>query len=525
MCIRDSCWLVQIRPITSTPVRNEWFTLANHREILPDPPSVFMTSLIEYAAPNLRGPLGILSSDAEGRRLIEVFDRRPYLNLSLLSEFLRNVGLPTALVADSLGGADGANVPADPMLIARGIPTLGKLGLKQLSAARQANKAAARLAAITPAATIRFGPIIEQAAKTYVALVDEMGSLATAMAVPVQIVGKSGTLDYHIRTQRTAATRMLDGMSELADLVRDDPEAQQQLCSGLVPDVAGFGARWQQWLADHGQRGVFESDLSRPRYHEDPAPVLLTIARLATSPPLRHDEKRPFKALATNPIWLFARGPMTARESLRDDAMRAFGQHRADLLAAANSAVERGQIPAAEDMWMLTIDELRAIDEGQGFDGAFLIARRADFEQAAALEAPDIRRRFDIPGDVDDDSPMLHGLPLTAGSVTGVALVLNEPVTDIEALLGGVSHEEVVLIARSVDAGWVPLFGQVGGVAVDIGGDLSHGSIVLRELGLPAITNTRRGTVAIETGDQVRLDAKAGTLELLQSATAAEIPG
>lgn len=514
------CWLVQIRPITSRPVRNEWFTLANHREILPDPPSVFMTSLIEYAAPNLRGPTGIMSSTAEGRRLIEVFDRRPYLNLSLLSDFLRRIGLPTSLVADSLGGADGVDVPADPMLIARGIPTLAKLGLQQVGAARQANKAAARLAKIASDTTMRFGPIIEQAAKTYVALVDEMGSLATAMAVPVQVIGKVGTLDYHVRKQRTEATRMLDGMNELADLVRGDAVAQEHLAAGVVPDVAGFAFRWKQWLRDHGQRGVFESDFSRPRYSEDASSVLLTISRLATAPPMQRGDERPKRALLTTPLWLFARMPMQAREALRDDAMRAFGQHRADLLRVAEQAADRGQIPNAEDIWMLTIDELRTIDDGQVFDAAFVGERCEDFDRAAAIVAPDIRRRFGAPGDIDGDSPRMQGLPLTGGTVTGIALVLAEPVADITSVLGDVVDGDIVLVAQSVDAGWVPLFGQVDGVAVDIGGDLSHGSIVLRELGLPAITNTRRGTITISTGDRVRLDASAGTIELLDATSA-----
>ena len=123
------------------------------------------------------------------------------------------------------------------------------------------------------------------------------------------------------------------------------------------------------------------------------------------------------------------------------------------------------------------------------------------------------RRRFSAFEATETNDDEFVGLPLTAGTVTGHAWVLNEPTNDRPAELAGVPSNEIILIARSIDPGWVPLFGEVGGVAVDIGGDLSHGSIIVRELGLPAITNTRTGTAKLQTGDRVHLDARAGVLK------------
>ncbi len=505
-------WLLQIRPITSSPLRDEWFTLANHREILPDPPSVLMTSLIELASPNLSGPLGIIDGAAKGRPFIEVFDRRPYINLSLLTDFLRELGLPTSLVADSLGGSDGNSKPLDLAQLARSIPTLGRMGLRQLTAPRTARRVAAELAATPPLAGDRFEPIIDVAAKSYVALVDQMASLATAMAVPVAVVGQAGALDYHLRSQRTAATQMLDDMHELAALVRTTPAMADELAAGQVPADSGFRALWTTWLRNHGQRGQFESDLSRPRYVEDAASVLSTIARLAQADPIERTTTRSLAAVLTTPLWLFARGPMQAREALRADAMRAFAQHRADLLRCAAAAVERGALPDREDVWLLTTDELIGLDRGEVIDGSFIADRRADFDRCAAIDAPDLRRRFSAIDAGPTNGDELGGLPLTVGTIDGVAWVLTEPTGDRPPELDDLKPEQIVLVARSVDAGWVPLFGEVGAVAVDIGGDLSHGSIILRELGLPAITNTRNGTSVLQTGDRVSLDAKAGVL-------------
>jgi len=507
-----TCWLLQIRPITSSPVRNDWFTLANHREILPDPPSVLMTSLIGFASPQLSGPLGILSGTDGGRRFIEVFDRRPYINLSLLTDFMRSLGLPTSLVADSLGGSGGDSVPMDPLQLVRQSPTLAQMGIRQLVAARTARKVAKQLAAVRPSGGDRFTPVIEKSATSYVALVDQMASLATAMAVPVSLLSKLGTLDAHLRRQRTAATQMLDGLHGLADIVRDDTQAQQLLAQGEVPGDLAFQSAWSAWLDNHGQRGVFESDFARPRYHEDPGSVLVTIGRLAKAARPVERVAASGKAALSTPIWAFAKGPMAAREAIRADAMRAFATHRSDYLRCARAAVGRGAMTSIDDVWLLTIDELRQIDGGAIFDDTFMAERREDFLRAANFTAPDVRRRFgDVEAEAFEDG-ILRGLPLTTGTCLGKAWVLTEPVDEIPKELEAEPANSIVLVARSVDAGWVPLFGQVGGVAVDIGGDLSHGSIILRELGLPAITNTRNGTDVIATGDTIRLDAGAGTV-------------
>jgi phosphohistidine swiveling domain-containing protein len=86
----------------------------------------------------------------------------------------------------------------------------------------------------------------------------------------------------------------------------------------------------------------------------------------------------------------------------------------------------------------------------------------------------------------------------------------------------GFEKNTTILVARSVDAGWIPTFALVAGVVVETGGDLSHGSIILREIGLPAVTNVRRATAVFRTGDLLRLNAAQGLVERLQPASALE---
>ena len=72
-----------------------------------------------------------------------------------------------------------------------------------------------------------------------------------------------------------------------------------------------------------------------------------------------------------------------------------------------------------------------------------------------------------------------------------------------------------ILVCRSTDPGWVSLFQLAGGVAVDMGGTMSHAAIVARELGIPCVTCTVDGTRRLQTGDLVRLDGDNGRIEVL----------
>jgi pyruvate,water dikinase len=91
-------------------------------------------------------------------------------------------------------------------------------------------------------------------------------------------------------------------------------------------------------------------------------------------------------------------------------------------------------------------------------------------------------------------------------------VVAHEPPATTDAADGA---DAIVLVARSVDAGWAPALGRVAAVAAAIGGDLSHGSIIVRELGLPAVTNLGESVMALADGDRVELDADRGTLRRL----------
>lgn len=501
-----TCWLLQLRPITVAPQRDELFTLANHREILPDPPSVFMSSLIVANGQRMAGPGGLLEPALKHRSYFEMFDGRPYINQSLLTDFVRSLGLPSSLVNESLGGDDHDPAPLNPLRLAMSAPKLVRLGLSQMVAVQRARKVASRLANPPVEQHTTFGGAIGALADDHVALVDEMGNLVSAMAVPLAVLRRTGTLASHFANLDTPGTRIMSDLREVTRTAADLPGCLDVLADGTLPEHPEVHQAWQRWLRDHGHRGRFESDLSQPRFADDPAETLRLAASLPLAAPT-HTPDTGWKQRLTLPLWLMGRRALVAREELRTQAMRGFHKHRLNLLEIAHRARDDGRLPAAICVWDLTIDELTQVDDGHIISAQDWADRQDEIAAHAAVDAPELRRRF---GNIAEGSdPNGSGIPLFPGQVRGRAWVRDTP---SGTLPDGFDPATTVLIARSVDAGWVPTFGLVAGVAVDIGGDLSHGSIILRELALPSITNTRGMTKQLATGDAVHLDATTGQL-------------
>ena len=334
-----------------------------------------------------------------------------------------------------------------------------------------------------------FGEALDQLHTAYVGLVTGMFPLSSAIGPPLAVLRRTGTLVEHASRHRTITTELAEELDR--SRASADPAARQR------------------FLQRFGHRGVYESDIARPRYRDDAA-LLGTTAASSPSPRRR---ARTLRGLLTAPVWWLARPPLAARERLRHEAMMGFARIRGSLLRLASSAVAEGQLPSSDHLWLLDADELRRLDDGWRPEEAFWTSRRAERSTLAALDPPHVVHRFDDPAAWNHDAPtgdVLTGLPLTEGVVSGRAWVLREPSL---ALPDGFDPASTVLVARSVDAGWIPTLSLASAVVVEIGGDLSHGSILLRERGVPAITNVRGVTRTVQTGETLEVRAGAGVVE------------
>ena len=187
------------------------------------------------------------------------------------------------------------------------------------------------------------------------------------------------------------------------------------------------------------------------------------------------------------------------------DVSRALARARGGRLAAG------GQLADPDDVQMLTVPALLAGDPAAF---ATLAARRHD--QHAELELlalptrwrgiPQVERAA-APGG-ERDTSAVRGVAASSGTAEGVVSVIADPSAE-DLPPGG------ILVCRATDPSWVAQFILAGAVVIDVGSSASHGAIVARELGLPAVVGTGDGTARLRTGDRVRVDGSTGTVTIL----------
>ena len=103
---------------------------------------------------------------------------------------------------------------------------------------------------------------------------------------------------------------------------------------------------------------------------------------------------------------------------------------------------------------------------------------------------------------------MLRGIGCCPGAVTGSVKVLLNPADDV-------SLSGEILVAERTDPGWVPLYPAVSGILIERGSILSHSAVVAREMGIPTIVGITGLVNTLSTGDKVKMDGRAGTVEIL----------
>jgi pyruvate,water dikinase len=170
---------------------------------------------------------------------------------------------------------------------------------------------------------------------------------------------------------------------------------------------------------------------------------------------------------------------------------------------------ERGSLAEANDIFLLTLPEARRAVAGENLH-ELVAERRQAFERERA------RRRIPrvlLSDGTDAEAALvtvaggLRGSPASPGVVTGVAHVITSP-------SGARLEPGEILVAPSTDPGWTPLFLTAGGLVMEMGGMMSHGAVVAREYGIPAVVGVPGATDAITTGQRVTVDGSAGSVTI-----------
>ncbi len=314
------------------------------------------------------------------------------------------------------------------------------------------------------------------------------------------------------------------------------PEVRARLCR--TEHGRKFPAAWDIFMTEHGHHCRGEFELSNARWCETPDYILGLVRgylrSLGQFDPLENQrrlaEERErltveCRAQLKNPIkrWIFSHSLRRTqelavyREQLKNLGIRRFAFVRRVLLVLGQRLHEQGSLSGRDDIFFLDVSELEPVATGgASFDWRERIAsRRKEYEKNLKLNPPRIvNGRFDPNAPVwpvaNAGAKLLEGIAVSPGIVTGPARVI----------LRADDHEQVlpgeILIAPFTDPAWSPYFVTAAGLVVEQGGILSHGSIVAREYGLPAVTNVLSATRVIRTGDLVQVDGNRGRVSVLK---------
>ena len=339
-------------------------------------------------------------------------------------------------------------------------------------------------------------------------------------------------------------TQMDLALWEAASAIRDDAAAAkafgtltadvlaERLASGELPGAAR--AAVEGFLTRYGMRGVGEIDLGQARWRENPVDVLHTLQSYLriTDPELAPDavfaRGRQAAEAATEELAVLLgnarlvrfqvsrlRSLIGARETPKFTMVQLLGLVREGLLASGADLVALGVLDRADDVFHLHFDELGRLASEPSVPWREVVTAR---RQVAERE----RRRRQVPrmiaGDghayyegVGHSGAGLGGSPVSPGVAEGPVRVVFDP--QATQLLPG-----EILVCPGTDPAWTPLFLTAGGLVTEVGGMMTHGSVVAREYGIPAVVGVHEATTRLHTGQRIRLDGGTGAIELLDDA-------
>jgi phosphoenolpyruvate synthase/pyruvate phosphate dikinase len=340
---------------------------------------------------------------------------------------------------------------------------------------------------------------------------------------------------------------------DVADVIRPHPDVvaflrqvqDESFLDALLPLEGGREARdaIQAYLDRYGMRCAGEIDITRPRWSERPTTLVpLILANIKNFEPgageRRFEQGRreawTKEQEVLEQLQALPDGERKADETRRMiDRVRTFIGYREypkygmvsryfvykqALLAEAERLVQAHVLGAKEDIFYLRFAEFHDVVRTGQVDDRLIRQRKDAFRSYQALTPPRVLtsdgeavagtyRRADVPPGA------LTGLPVSAGTVEGRArVILDMAEADLEA--------GDILVTAYTDPSWTPAFVAIKGLVTEVGGLMTHGAVIAREYGLPAVVGVEHATQLIRDGQRIRLHGTDGYIEILPEPTA-----
>ena len=505
----------------------------------------------------------------EGMSVIRLYKGRPYFNMTAMQwAMYDSMGMLPSKVNENFGGHQPEIPVPDPN------PLKGKDGLKRR--ARQMRFGLYFMRTLMKSKSILGKALEEAEAKSRKnysqfsdeALVAELcgvlsikgssisDAIILAMGATIQpellrrelkrhFPGREGALANGLMAGGSGITSAEHGyeLLKLADMARDDKEAlsfftaedfqpltwRERLPLNSNGDP-NFRSHFEEFLEQYGHRAVYEGDFKNPRWREDPT-YLLEFIRNQIQNPVKVNYKemqrmkreqaqqeikeklglRPSR-LKINYLTKLAVKSVAKRELLKSIGVKSVEPLRLLYEEVGSRLAARGLLNERADVYHCAMIELLLMLDGiwDGRGLKLLVEERKEkFKEYEQLDPPDV---------IIDEIPqpkaavqevsgeVFEGIGVAAGQATGAARLINHPNE------GNLLKPGEILVAPSTDPGWTPLFLRASGLIMEVGGSFSHGAIVAREYGIPAVVNVPGAMKVLQDGEIVTVDGDEGKI-------------
>jgi pyruvate,water dikinase len=563
--VDDGFQIVQSRPITTlfpipatNDLENHVYVSVGHQQMMTDPMKPLGLSLWQLTTPRPMAEAGgrlfvditrILASPTSRDGLVEVLGKsdpliRDALRTVLDRDFIPT--LPNEGPGEPIPGVAPATIETDPAVVTE----LIRRGEESIAALKHDIRAKSGselldfvLADIQELRRILFDPRSHQVI---------MAAMQTTWWLNEKLqewLGEKNAADTLTQSvPHNVTSEMGLALLDVADVIRPHPEVVAFLHDvtddGFLDELAEFAGgpeardAIQAYLDRYGMRCVGEIDITRPRWSERPTtllPMILTnVKNFEPGAGARRFEQGRQEAWQKEQELLerlraLPDGEQKAEETKRMiDRVRTFTGYREypkygmvsryfvykqALLDEAERLVRADVLGEQEDVFFLRFQELQEVVRTNQVDDELIRRRKEAFRSYQALTPPRVLtsdgeavagayRRDDLP------TGALVGLPVSAGTVEGRArVILDLAQADLEP--------GDILVTVHTDPSWSPLFVAITGLVTEVGGLMTHGAVIAREYGLPAVVGVEHATRLIQDGQRIRVNGTDGYIEIL----------
>ncbi|NES21652.1 MAG: pyruvate phosphate dikinase PEP/pyruvate-binding protein, partial [Symploca sp. SIO3E6] len=523
-------WLLQARPITT--LQPIW-TRKIAAEVIPGLIRPLTWSINRPLTCGIWGEiftlvLGKRAAGLDFNQTATLHYSHAYFNATLLGQIFRRMGLPTESLEFLTRGAKFSKPPISSTL--RNVPgllrLLGKewnlekdfaLDYQQQFAPTLSKLSAQTLSQLSPSALLERIDLILEVLKraTYYSILAPLSSSLRQALLRVQDKQLDNSQTPEVASLRSLAQIAADARLLLSEeQVISDSGASLFTTLAESPDGQSILEQFKQFLENYGYLSEVATDIAVPTWKEDPRSVRRLFTQFISDPPPASlpPKQQSIKAQLAQ-VRLDLKGRVTQVYS------QLLAQLRWSFVALETTWLQEHLLAEPGDIFFLEFAEIRSLvaDADSQFQQQLpqlLQQRRNQLEQNRQLATmPSLVYGNNPPAPVASIAPannrQLQGIGASPGKVEGWVKVVK----DLQALDN--IDRQTILVVPYTDSGWAPLLAQSGGLIAEVGGRLSHGAIVAREYGIPAVMDIHNAIQMLHDGQRVRIDGRLGIVEVL----------